>query len=213
MQCGPMKPVAALKVLRHADAAGALLQPMRLRLLERLAQPASAAGLARQLKLPRQKLNYHLRELEREGLVELVEERRKGNCVERLLRATARCYVISPDVLGRLGASPEERRDRFSAAYLVAAAARVVRDVALVKSRADAARKRIATLTLEADVRFESAADRNAFAEELSTALARLVAKYHRESAPAGRSFRLLVGCHPAPTRPEERETRPVDME
>lgn len=204
---------ASVKVLRHADAATVLLQPVRLRMLERLKEPASAAGLARHLKLPRQKLNYHLRELERQGLVELVEERRKGNCVERMVRATARSYVISPEILGRLGSTPEERRDRFSAAYLVSAAARLIRDLAGVKSRADTAGKRIATLTLEAEVRFESAADRNAFAEELATTVARLAAKYHRAGAPGGRSFRLLVGCHPAATHPEDKTTHPVDME
>jgi hypothetical protein len=37
-----------------------------------------------------------LRTLEQHGLVELVEERRKGNVTERLLQAAAASYVISP---------------------------------------------------------------------------------------------------------------------
>jgi DNA-binding transcriptional ArsR family regulator len=49
--------------------------------------------LAARVGLARQKVNYHLKALERHGLVELVEERRKGNVNERMLRATAASYV------------------------------------------------------------------------------------------------------------------------
>src|SRR4029079_11300369 len=91
-----MGEAVALEVIRGAATADLLLQPTRRLVLENLGQPRSAAGLARLLGLPRQKLNYHLRELEREGLAECVEERRKGNCTERLLRATARPLAVRP---------------------------------------------------------------------------------------------------------------------
>jgi hypothetical protein len=58
-------------------------------------------------------------------------------------------------------------------------------------------------------VRFASAADRNAFAEELATAVGRLTAKYHDESAAGGRRFRLLVGGHPAIASAETQEKKP----
>ena len=120
---------ADLLTVRDPAQAAALLQPQRLRLLEGLSEPDSAAGLARRFGLPRQQLNYHLRELERAGLVELVEERRRGNCVERVVVATARHYVISPEVLGGLGASLDEVRDHFSSTSLVAVAARAIREL------------------------------------------------------------------------------------
>jgi len=179
-------------------------------MLERLAEPQSASGLARELKLPRQKLNYHLRELEKEGFVRLVEERRKGNCIERLYRATARHYVMDPALLGSLGADPEKIRDRFSSAYQVAVAAQAIRDLAALRERAEKAGKKVATFTLQTQVRFASAADRSAFAEELSNEVARLVAKYHDEKAAGGRSFRFFLGGYPKITkrsldeRPEE---------
>ena len=62
--------------------------------------------LADRVGLARQKVNYHLRELERHGLVELVEERRKGNMTERVLRATAASYVISPAALAAVAPDP-----------------------------------------------------------------------------------------------------------
>src|SRR6266852_1396049 len=97
---------AALQIVQSSEKAAVLLQPGRLGLLHTLAQADSAAGLARRLGVPRQKLNYHLRELEREGFLELVEERRKGNCTERVLRAAARSYLIGPQAIGRLGETP-----------------------------------------------------------------------------------------------------------
>jgi DNA-binding transcriptional ArsR family regulator len=56
--------------------------------------------------LSRQKANYHLHELEQHGLVELVEERRRGNMLERVLRASADSFVISPAVLAELAPDP-----------------------------------------------------------------------------------------------------------
>ena len=188
-----------VEVIRSAETAVSVLQPMRRQLLEHLDEARSASGLARDLGLPRQKVNYHLRELEKDGLVKLVEERRRGNCTERLLRATARSYLISPEVLGALGSQPEEIRDRFSAAYLVATAGRVVRDVAELQGKADEAGQRLATLTLTSEVRFANADARHGFAVELATALAELSAKYHDDNAPEGRLFRFFVGGHPAP--------------
>ncbi len=185
-----------LEVVRRAGAARALLDPLRRTLLQRLQEPGSASTLARQLGLPRQRLNYHLRELEKAGLVSLVEERRRGNCTERLVRSTAVSYLISPEALGALGATPEERSDRQSVSYLMAAAGRAIRAASALERRAREERKRLATLTLEVDVRFGSAAARAAFAEELTTAVARLVAR-HQHAGP-GRTFRFLIAGYPS---------------
>jgi DNA-binding transcriptional ArsR family regulator len=205
---------AALQVIRNPQAAATALDPARLAILDRLKEPTSAAAVSRETGIPRQKLNYHFKLLETNGLVEFVEERRKGNCVERLVRATAKQYLISPEALGKLGSNSAEVRDRFSAAYLVSAAGRAIRDLALVRSRADAAGKKIATLTLEANVKFASPETRNAFAEEFAESVARLVAKYHDESSPTGRNFRLLVGVYPKPPRDAEPgDTRAANME
>ncbi len=189
---------STMTVVRDRARAAHLMDPMRVSLLERLNEPGSASSLARDLGLPRQRINYHLRELEKAGFVEFVEERRRGNCVERLVRATARSYLISPEVLGALGRTPEEQQDRFSAGYLMAAAARILRDLSSQVARATAAKKRVATLTLESDIRFATAEARTAFAEELSAAVARLAAKYHDAKTPGGRAFRVVVGAYPA---------------
>ncbi len=187
-----------VRLIRDADRAIAVLHPLRQRILGQLRQPDSAAGLARRLSLPRQRLNYHLRELEKEGLVELVEERVRGNCRERVFRAVARSYLISPEALGELATDPEQVRDRFSAAYLVATAARAIRDLSLLRSRAEGAKKRLATFTLQTQICFATSEERSAFAEELANEIARLTAKYHASAATDGRHFNMLVGIYPA---------------
>src|SRR5215470_12945504 len=101
-------------VIEDAAAAEASLDPVRARLLSALAEPASATTLAARAGLSRQKANYHLRALERHGLVELVEERRKGNCTERVLQATAQSFVISPEALADVAPDPGRSPDQLS---------------------------------------------------------------------------------------------------
>jgi len=192
-----------LDVIASAGRAAALLDPLRQRLVEELREPDSAAGLARRLRLPRQRVNYHLRELEKQRLVELVGRRRRGNCTARILRATAQAYVISPAALGGVGACPEGVRDRFSAAYLVALAARTLQDVGELAARAEKEGRRLSTLSLETEVRFATAEARAGFAEDLARAVARLTDKYHDAKTPGGRAFRFVVAGYPAMPREE----------
>ncbi|WP_035851978.1 ArsR/SmtB family transcription factor [Kitasatospora azatica] len=189
-------------VIEEPAAAGASLDPIRARILAALAEPGSAAMLATRLGLPRQKLNYHLKELERHGLVELVEERRKGNVTERIYRATAASYVISPSVLAALSPDPSRAPDQLSARWLLALGSRLVQEVGQLLTGAARAGRRVATFGIDAEVRFASAADRAAFAEELAQSVAALVSRYHDAAAPGGRSHRVLVGLHQIPTTP-----------
>jgi DNA-binding transcriptional ArsR family regulator len=185
-------------VIEDPAAAEASLDPVRGRLLAELTEPRSATMLAAAVGLPRQKVNYHLRALERHGLVELVEERKKGNVTERLLRATAASYVISPAALPAVQPDPTLSPDRLSARWLLAVAARLVRDVGTLITGAAQARKRVATFALDGEVRFASAADRAAFAQELAQAVAGLVSKYHDATAQGGRDHRVIVAVHPS---------------
>jgi DNA-binding transcriptional ArsR family regulator len=194
-------------VIEDPAAAAVSLDPIRARLLAELASPASATMLAGRVGLARQKVNYHLRALESHGLVELVEERRKGNTIERVLRATAMSYVISPTALAAVQPDPARSPDRLSARWLLALAARLVRDVGALLTGATAARKPLATFAIDGEVRFASAADRAAFAEELATAVTALVGRYHDETAERGRDHHIIVALHPT-VKPETPETR-----
>lgn len=186
-----------VQVLDDASVATAALHPMRSRLLAELATPASAAALAKQLGVPRQKITYHLRELEKHGLVREAETRKWGGLTERLYAASASNYAVGSDALGSLAAEPNGVRDRLSAAYLVALAARAVTEVGRLISRARQTRKRLATLSIDTDLRFASASARAAFTRELTDAVGALSRKYHSDHGSGGRWHRLIIASYP----------------
>jgi DNA-binding transcriptional ArsR family regulator len=190
--------VIELDVIDEPGVAVAALDPIRARILAALAEPGSASTLAVELGETRQKLNYHLRTLEAHGLVRLFEERPRRGLTERMYVASARSYALSPDLLGESAASPD-RVDRLSSRYLVAVAARLMREVAGLAQRADRSGKSLATLTIEVDVRLATAADRAAFTRDLTDAVAGICARHHDEGAPNGRWHRLVVASHPRP--------------
>ncbi|WP_427134126.1 helix-turn-helix domain-containing protein [Pseudarthrobacter sp. S9] len=199
-----------IEVIEDPAAAEASLDPIRTRILRELSEPGSATQLAARVGLPRQKVNYHLKALERHGLVELVEERRKGNVTERILRATAASYLISPAALASVAPDPNRFSDRFSAFWLLALAGRLVQEMGQLIAGAAAAKQKLATFAIDGEITFRSSADRAAFAEELGVAVTRLVDKYHDggtgtpAGSPAGtpagggRKHRLVVALHPA---------------
>lgn len=194
-----------LEVIDDPAAAVVALEPVRSRLLAELAEPASAAALAGRVGITRQKVNYHLRALEAHGLVREAGTRRWGGITERLLVASAASYLVAPGAMGPAAAGPE-RGDRLSASYLVALAARIIREVGGLLRGARAAGKNLATLSIDTEIRFRSPADRAAFTHELTQAVNTLAARYHDEQAPGGRLHRLVVVAHPLPVEPRPQE-------
>ena len=192
----------AVAVIDDPVTAGVSLDPIRARLLAELVEPGSASSLAPVVGLSRQKVNYHLRALESHGLVTLVEERRKGNMTERVLRATAAAYVISPAALPGVAPDPERSPDQLSAYWLLSVFSRSVGEIGELLHRSSQAGRPLATFAVDASIDFATAGDRASFAAELSDAVEGLVAKYHRAEIPGGRRHRLVVGLHPQITGP-----------
>jgi DNA-binding transcriptional ArsR family regulator len=189
-----------VEVISDPVAAVTALDPIRSRLLAELTEPASAAALASRTGITRQKVNYHLRALEQRGLVLPAGERRWGGLVERLMVASAASYVVSPGALGAVGADPGRSSDRLSASYLIALSARAVREVGEMWRSSRETNRRLATLSIDTAIRFRSPADRARFTEDLSTAVTDLVATYHDETAPGGRTHRLVLAAYPMRT-------------
>jgi DNA-binding transcriptional ArsR family regulator len=196
----------AISVIDNPEAAAAALDPVRSRLLAELTEPASAAALAARMGIARQKLNYHLRELESHGLVKVASKRKWGGLTERLLVATASSYLVSPTAMGRAAVDPDRHADRLSASYLIALAARMVREVSTMIRKSEELDKRLPTLSIDAEIRFRSPTDRAAFTHELTEVFTKICARYHDAASPEGRSHRLVLVAHPLPQ--EKSETR-----
>ena len=190
-----------MELVREPERVRLALSPLRRQLLERLDQPMSATRLAELLGLARQKVNYHLRLLEGAGMVELVEERRRRGCIERVVRATSKAFVVDPGVL--VADPPATQQDRFAAEHLVAVASGVVRDVARMQAGAERTGRRLLTFTIETEIRFAEPADVERFTAAVADAVARTA---HRFNAETGQLYRIVVGGHPAPTpQPQEK--------
>ena len=175
------------------------LDPIRASILDALTEPGSATTVAAAVGSTRQKVNYHLKALEAHGLVELAEERVWGGITERFVRRSARRLVVAPDVLQDAAIDPNEVADRLSAAYLIAVNARTVSEVGAISSSTAATATRLPTLTIDAVIGFTSPEERAAFAAELQSAVAALVARYHHDD---GRPHRLTISSYPRPEEP-----------
>ena len=197
----------SLDIIDDPARARTALQPIRLQLLHLLEQPQSAPQLAKATGMPRQRVLYHLRTLEAQRLVEAHEHGTVGRRIDRSYVRTATSYAIAPKTLGGVAVDSQAVGDAFSSAYLSAVASRALNDLAALGRAAAARGKRVPTLTLETDVRFATPGDQRRFADELTTALAALAAKYHQPDAPQGRTFRVFACGYPAvPPRPAEPE-------
>ena len=185
----------ALEFVSENRRAGVLLHPLRLRILDHTRSAASATEIAAVLKLPRQMVNYHVRELARARFLKRAGRVRKRNMIEQRYIATAKAYVLAPEMLGALAPQVSTMSDVTSASYLVALAAQVESEVGCLMQ--DVAERRVPTLAVSSEIRFESAAQREQFARALTAAVIDVVAQ-NTTPGPDG-AYRLMIGCYPIP--------------
>ena len=186
-------------VVDDREQLAALTHPTRLRILDALRAPDSAAGVARRLGEPRQRVNHHVRELVKAGLLVAAGERRKGNFVEQLYESAAGTFVLSPRLTWGDGARLAAIADQVSLHHLVDVGERLQRDAAALLDRAAFDGAEIPSAAVEATVRFADAAARAAFLDEYLALTAELV---ERHAAPDGEAFTVTLVVHPAPEDP-----------
>jgi DNA-binding transcriptional ArsR family regulator len=174
----------------------ALTHPVRLRMLELLRDAQSAASVARAIGQSRQKINYHLKELERGGLVRPAGERRKGNMTEQLYRSVAGTFLVSPRLAWTDPRRGQALQDQASLAVLVGLGERLQRDAAELLDRAAFEGAQIPSASVEVEVSFADAAARSAFMTEYLEAVGPLLNKYGARRG-AGTPFRLALAVYP----------------
>ena len=180
--------------VRDSATLQALAHPIRVQVLEALRDPASAAAVARRIGLPRQKVNYHLKELERAGLVQPVGERRVGNFVESVYRAVARTFLVSPEVAWADQRRGETLRSQHSLETLVLLGERLQHDAAALLDRAAFDGEQVPSASVVAEARFDSEEHREAFFTEYMQATARLLERYGNKR---GAAYRVVMAAYP----------------
>jgi len=212
------RPLPDLEIVHARAAAAALLDPGRARILAAAGEPVSAAEIARRLNLPRQRVHYHVRELERAGLLRPAGRRRRGNLIEQRFVATARSYALSPGLLGALAADWRGVANATSPEYLFALTEQVRDDLSgLLAESAEApagAPGTASTVSVKAQFRIESEAQRTALAAALREAIVGVIARHtspdRRPDGRAGRGrvHRLVLACYPMPMAASEPRAR-----
>ena len=115
------------------------------------------------------------------------------------MRATAASYVISPVALAAVAARPGPlARPAVGALAAGASPPGWSATSATLITGAAKARKRVATFAIDGEVRFASAADRAAFAEELAGAVTALVSQVPRRVRRGRPRPPVVVAVHPS---------------
>jgi DNA-binding transcriptional ArsR family regulator len=180
------------------EALAALSHPTRVAVLEALRDPASAAEVGRALEQPRQRVNYHLKELEKAGLVERTGTRAKGNLVETLYRAVARSFVVSPTVAWTHPDRVAALRRSHALGTLVELGERLQRDAAVLLDRAAFDGADVPSAAVTAEVAFPDEAARAAFMDDYLRTTAQLL---ERHGARTGERFRAILAVYPEGSR------------
>ncbi len=186
----------------RAHAAG-VLQPLRLEILRLAREPVSASELSSRLKLSRQRVNYHVRLLARSGFLRPAGRRRRRNMIERRYVASARAFVLSPELLGAVGADWRSVGDAASAGYLLGLNCQMGSDLVRLWRALGKTDNPAPTWSLKSQFRFESAEQRERFTRALQEAVVRVLTEHTSpnlkpDGAPApGRPYRLVLGCYP----------------
>ncbi len=95
-----MDEIAESYSLQTVEQLRGVADPLRIRIFEALAQrPMTATQVGEELNIAAPKAHYHVRELERIGLVRLVETRERGGILEKYYRAIARNLNAPPQLL------------------------------------------------------------------------------------------------------------------
>lgn len=107
----------------------AVADTLRIHIIDLLIDhPMTVTQLGEALGIAPAKIHYHVRELEKVGLLQLVEKREKGGVLEKYYQPIARDFSVSrelfmtapPDVLAAFGAYIEQFKDGFLRAFRVA---------------------------------------------------------------------------------------------
>lgn len=183
--------------IQDPETLQALAHPTRIELLEALREPVSAAGAARQLGLPRQRVNHHFNALKAAGLITKVGKRRQGNFVETLYQAKAQSFVVAPDVTWADPRRLAALRKQHALKTLVSTGKQLQRDAIGLLDQAAFEDQEIPSATLTAKLRFNDESDRARFFDEYATMLKQLVDKY---ASRKGDRYRLVCAIHPQVT-------------
>ena len=182
------------------DQAAVMLKPLRIAMLCEMGEPRSCPELARTFGETPQKMYYHVKMLERAGLVDRSGERLVNGITEGFYRARAESYWLSPGLVRRLGGK-QTVQDQTSLQMLAGHAEEMIEDVARLAERS-ASGEHVPSASLGVEIALPDVERRGEFLEELRATFEAIAKKYTSDgNAETGEVFRFTLACYPKPTQ------------
>ncbi|OCT14730.1 ArsR family transcriptional regulator [Paenibacillus pectinilyticus] len=183
--------------IESPEQATVLLNPLRSEIIAQLLEPGSAAEVARTLGETAQRINYHLKALEKAGLVTRVGTRQVRNLVEVLYRSIAKTFVLA-ESLSMKPETLQKLKDQSSLAHLVTTSERIRRDAMLLMEQSDVGEV-IPSATLQLQVHLCTEQQRQLFIEEYAAMVQQLVERYSGSLDKNQDTYHVLLAVYPKP--------------
>lgn len=183
-----------VRYIEDVQQARALFKPLRLEVIRQLAEPRTCNDLAETFGVSPQNIYYHVKILERAGLVEKIAEQQVRGVMQGIYQASARSYWLSPRITRQIGGR-QRVTDEMSSTYLLGLAEQVYFEVGSLPE----AQAETPILAINAQIELANPDDRSAFLEELQSMLKGLARKYGLASEASTHSeiYRLMVASYP----------------
>jgi hypothetical protein len=186
--------------IESVDQAATLLQPFRIDLLQQMVEPRTCPELGAHFDMTAQKIYYHIKALEKAGLVERVSENRVRGVVEGVYQAKARSYWLAPKLVGLIGGT-QPTQDQTSLRFLLSLAEEMYEDIGHLGQKSEVGQD-VPSLGLSAQIYLPDSGRRADFLNDVQTVFQSLARKY---GIPAddmgddlvGKAFRLILACYP----------------
>jgi DNA-binding transcriptional ArsR family regulator len=189
-------------LVESPDQATALLNPLRAEILSKMKEPTSSAEVARMIKETPQKVNYHVKALEKVGLVKRVGTRNVRNLVEVLYQSIAKTFVLS-ESLGWKPDTIQRMKDQGSLRHLITTSERIKRDAFYLMEQSDQDEV-IPSATLDMGVHLENEEKRNAFVQEYVSMVKNLVEKYQAPHVSKYDTYNVVLAVYPQTNEGED---------
>jgi DNA-binding transcriptional ArsR family regulator len=188
-----MKEVLNIKKLEQAKT---LMNPVRIQLLQMLAHPQTCAEVSERLGLAQQRVNHHLKELLKAGLIRIAKTRRVRNLLEATYEAAGKAYWVSPSLL-RPEADSKKFRDQFSLHNLLIMTEAVQEEVGLLLEKSET--ENVPSIGINGTILLSGEEERNQFSKDLLNALEQVINKYQKGAAQDATRYSMNLMCYPKP--------------
>lgn len=187
--------------IEEMEQAISLLKPARIEILRQMDEPRTCPELADYFDESAQRIYYHVKALEKAGLVEKVEEKRVRGVVEGYYQARARSYWLAPHLVGKVGGK-RLAQDQMSLQVLLELAEEVHDDIGKLANKVHAGQD-VPSLSLSAHIHLPDGERRSEFLEEVAILFKSLARKYGTPPLDAtlenDEGYRLVLACYPKP--------------